>query len=278
MKVSLSMWSVHKYWYEGKWDTVDFIDFAATTKATGVELLSCFWKDMERDIPRIDEALKKHGLAVASFCACNNFIKEDEESRIAQLKEVTDAIDAAVHFGTPIVRVFSGDKHNDEMSFHEGMMYVLEGLTAAARYAERKGVILCLENHGLFAGRSDQIIGIIRKVGSDALRSTFDTGNFMLVGQNSNDAIQELKPFVKHVHVKDFVKVDDPNRGYAGLTGERFLGKIAGEGDVDLRYILGELKKDGYDGWLSVEFEGEEEQKLGATQAVSYTADLVSAL
>ncbi|UOK56134.1 hypothetical protein MGI18_13910 [Bacillus sp. OVS6] len=42
MKVALSMWSVHKYWYEGKWSILDFIDFAGTTKAQGVELLSIF--------------------------------------------------------------------------------------------------------------------------------------------------------------------------------------------------------------------------------------------
>ncbi len=47
MNIALSMWSVHKYWYDGKWSVVDFIDFAGTTKAKGVELLSIFWRDQK---------------------------------------------------------------------------------------------------------------------------------------------------------------------------------------------------------------------------------------
>lgn len=280
MNISLSMWSVHKYWYEGKWDTVDFLGFASEAGVTGVELLSCFWRDKEKDIPLIDEALQKHGLKVACFSACNNFVVADDSQRQAQLKEVTDAVDAAVHFGAKVVRVFSGDLPNDSISFEQGMQYVIEGLSAAAQYAEQKGVTLCLENHGLFAGRSDQVMSIIREVNSHALRSTFDTGNFLLVGQSSSDAINELKGYVGHVHVKDFVPVPEGTTGAVirALTGELFLGKIAGEGAVDLKYIFGELKKSNFDGWLTVEFEGDEEPQHGSMEAVNHVTRIVATL
>lgn len=29
------MWSVHKYWYDGQWDTADFIEFAAFDESFG---------------------------------------------------------------------------------------------------------------------------------------------------------------------------------------------------------------------------------------------------
>ncbi|WP_339208609.1 sugar phosphate isomerase/epimerase family protein [Paenibacillus sp. FSL K6-3182] len=280
MNVSLSMWSVHKYWYEGKWDTVDFLAFASETGVKGVELLSCFWKEKEKDIPLIDEALRKYGLQVACFSACNNFVVADDSQRQAQVKEVTDAVDAAVHFGAKVVRVFSGDLPNDSISFEQGMQFVIDGLRAAADYAEQKGVTLCLENHGLFAGRSDQVMAIIQQVNSQALRSTFDTGNFLLVGQSSSDAIDELNGYVGHVHVKDFLPVPEGTAGGVtrALTGELFLGKIAGEGAVDLKYIFGELKKSGFDGWLTVEFEGEEEPKLGSIEAVNHVTRIVAGL
>ncbi|MFS0837541.1 sugar phosphate isomerase/epimerase family protein [Paenibacillus sp. 1P03SA] len=190
MRISLSMWSVHTYWYGGKWGVTDFLRFAAGTKAEGVELLSVFWKDRERELPEIDRALDELGLKVACFCACNNFVSADAEERAAQLREVKEAVDMAVHFGAPVVRVFSGDRPDDKMPVDEGMGYVLEGLKAAAAYAEEKGKVLCLENHGLFAGRSDQVSAIIREVGSPALLSTFDTGNFLLVGQDPSSAVQ----------------------------------------------------------------------------------------
>ena len=72
--------------------------------------------------------------------------------------------------------------------------------------------MLCIENHGLFAGRSDQVLEIINEIGSPALKSTFDTGNFVLVGQNPENAVEELKGYIDHVHVKDFLQSDVKNK------------------------------------------------------------------
>lgn len=135
MKISLSMWSVHQYWYEGKWSIIDFLDFAALTKATGVELLSIFWRDQAKELPLVEEALRKHNLKAACYSACNNFVSADPNVRLAQVKEVTDSIDMAVRFGAPIVRVFSGDLPNNSITFEQGMEFVIEGLAAAAKYA-----------------------------------------------------------------------------------------------------------------------------------------------
>lgn len=278
MKVALSMWSVHKYWYEGQWSILDFIDFAGTTKAKGVELLSVFWRNKEIELPKVEEALKRQNLKVSSYAACNNFVVSDSEQRNIQLKEVTDAIDMAIHFGTNIVRVFTGDlPHDKTITYEEGIGYVLEGLSSASKYAEEKGVLLCIENHGLFAGRSDQVISIINQVGSPALRSTFDTGNFLLVGQNPKDAVVDLKGYINHVHVKDFLRTDVEKEGntYRALSGDLFLGKIPGEGEVDLSYIFSELIRNNYDGWLVVEFEGAEEPTSGSILSVDYVDELV---
>ena len=278
MKIALSMWSVHKYYYEGKWDVLDFIEFAGTTKAVGVELLSIFWRNKEIELPKVFEALKKQNLKVSSYAACNNFVLADPEERKIQLKEVTDAIDMATQFGTNIVRVFTGDLPQDNsISYEEGIHYVLEGLSAAAKYAEEKGVLLCIENHGLFAGKSEQVLSIINQVGSPVLRSTFDTGNFLLVGQNPKDAVVDLKGYINHVHVKDFQLTNQYQEGntYRALSGELFLGKIPGDGEVDLSYIFSELFKQNYDGWLVVEFEGAEEPKMGSLLSADYVERLL---
>ncbi|WP_052737909.1 TIM barrel protein [Bacillus sp. SA1-12] len=66
----------------------------------------------------------------------------------------------------------------------QGIAYVLKGLSECCQYAEKKGVYLYIENHGLFAGRNDQVIDIINKIGSPMQKSTFDTGNFLLVDQD----------------------------------------------------------------------------------------------
>lgn len=279
MKVSLSMWSVHQYWFDNKWDTVDFIEFASQTKAEGVELLSCFWRNKEEEMRKIQDALSKTGLSVACFCACNNFGSLDQSNWETALKDVTDAIDMAVLFGAKVVRVFSGDK-SGEATFEEAKGQIIRGLKASAQYAEERGILLCLENHGLFAGKADQVLEIINEVGSSALCSTFDTGNFLLVNENPSDAIVKLKNKVSHVHFKDFLKVDANHEGhtYQALNGDKFVGTIVGEGQVDLTFILSQLKQAGYDDWLTVEFEGEEEPKHGSTESINKLFDLLKSL
>jgi sugar phosphate isomerase/epimerase len=279
MKIALSMWSVHQYWYDNTWDMVDFIEFVSTTKAEGVELLSMFWRNKEEEIPRVEQALQRTSLQVASFSASNNLAITDEVRWQEQVKDITDSVDMAVRFGAKVVRVFSGDKAGDT-SFEEAKSQIIKGLKKAAEYAQAQGVTLCLENHGLFAGKAHQVREVIEAVGSPALRSTFDTGNFLLVGENPSEAIGKLKDYVSHVHFKDFQKVDDdyPGHAYASTTGEKYVGKIAGEGEVDLRYILRALKDANYNGWLTVEFEGEEEPKRGSTESIDNLVEILRTL
>lgn len=278
MKVSLSMWSVHKYWYDGTWSVLDFIDFVASTNATGVELLDIFWKNQKEELPLVKESLRKYNLQIPCYAADNNFVSHDKNERDKQLQILIDAVDTASHLQAPIVRVFSGNT-NPSVSFEDGMKYILEGLKEATKYAESKNITLCIENHGQFAGRSDQILEIIKRIGSPALRSTFDSGNFLLVDQNPMDAILELKDCVKHVHIKDFFKVNAPGEQIIpSLKGDYYLGKIAGEGEVNLPFILQTLKDSGYNGWYTVEFEGREEQKLGSEKAIDYTIQLLKNL
>ena len=60
------------------------------------------------------------------------------------------------------------------------------------------------------------------------------------------------------VHLKDFRKAgpSDKDHVYKGQDGTGFTGTVVGKGQVDLRAVLDILRKGGYDGWLSLEYEG----------------------
>ncbi|MBM7683658.1 sugar phosphate isomerase/epimerase [Pullulanibacillus pueri] len=264
------MWSLHKAWYNHQIEICDFLDFASSSGAKGVELLSVFWKDIAQELPLVDQALRKNGLKVSSYAASNNFVHRDSEEREKQLMEVKDAIDLAQHFETNIVRVFSGHITEPSITYEEGLQYVIEGLSRAASYAENKGILLCIENHGLFAGKSNQMREIIQQVGSPNVRSTFDTGNFLLVGQNPTDAVVDMSDLISHVHIKDFQQVTHHEDALKSTNGNLYLGKIAGAGEIDLPFILETLMKIHYDGWLVVEFEGTEEEKEGSIKSMHY--------
>ncbi len=276
MKIAVSMWSVHKEAMAGRLSIVDFIKWAATTKTQGVELLDFFWKDLDNELPQAQAALKETGLPVACYAVGNNFATSDQSKREESLQTVLKGIDMAQTLGSKVVRVFAGDLA-DGMTIDDARGWIIEGLQQGAAYAEEKGIILALENHGKLAGRSDQVKGIIADVGSLALKSTIDTGNFLLVDQDPSEAVTELAPHASHIHFKDFRLHQGENaRQYTSLAGKQYVGTVAGEGNVDLTKALLELKAVGYQGWLSVEFEGLEDEYEGTTKSINNLVDTLS--
>jgi sugar phosphate isomerase/epimerase len=280
MKTSLSAWSCHTYFYDQTWKNIDFIRFAGgQTSVEGIELLHRFWYPQDESPAEIERALEQEGLVVACVGASNNFALPDAASRADQLRQIMKSVDIAAGFGAEVVRVFSGNRL-DGVDFTEARRWIVEGLKAAADYAVSRNVVLCLENHGLFAGKSGQVMDIIRDVDSEALRSTFDMGNFLLVDEPPEAALQVLQPMVSHVHVKDFMLVEESYTGesYSALSGNRYAGKVIGEGGVDIRGLLTRLKTSGYDGWLTVEFEGDGEQQAGSIRSVEYVKQALESI
>lgn len=264
MKTCISMWSLHKYWYAKELDVVGFCQWAATTGAGGVELLNIFWKDQAEELPRVREVLDRAGMAVAAYDATNNFVQADPAARAAQVARVKADIETAVALGATRVRLFSGDLAQG-ITFDQARQWIVESLRECAAHAAAHGVTLALENHGLLAGKSAQVLELIREVDSPAFRANIDTANFFLVDEHPNEAIPVLAGHAAHVHFKDFKPAPEGYEGpaYTALSGQRYVGTVAGEGAVDLVRAVADLKAGGYPGWLSVEFEGTEEPKQG---------------
>lgn len=93
-------------------------------------------------------------------------------------------------------------------------------------------------------------------------------GNFMCADENPNLSVGILAPYAKHVHAKDFFlksgDVTDPGEGWFRTRGGNYLrGTIIGHGDARIAQSLYVLKKSGYDGYITVEFEGMEDNLRG---------------
>ncbi len=272
MQIAVSMWSLHREFYSRRLDVVDFVKWAADAKADGVELLDVFWKDFDTEGPKVLDVLEKTNLKVGAYAVGNNFVIPDPEARAQQVKIITRGVDMAKYLNTKVVRVFAGDLA-EGIAFDAARGWIVAGLREAAAYAKEHDIILALENHGLLAGKGDQVQGLIADVGSTALKATIDTGNFLLVDEEPTDAVKILAPLAGHVHFKDFrpAKAEEAP-SYPALSGKRFVGTIIDEGVVDTREILRLLQDSGYRGWLSVEFEGLEEEKIGASRSIANLA------
>ncbi|MNC62580.1 hypothetical protein D3C75_1126150 [compost metagenome] len=76
------------------------------------------------------------------------------------------------------------------------------------------------------------------------------------------------------VHLKDFyIRPQDrhPGEGWFQSSGGNWLrGAIVGQGDIDMPRVLRLVKDSGYDGYLSIEFEGMEECRKGTRLGLEY--------
>lgn len=279
MKLACSMWSYFRPWKDGRIDIPGFIHEAKRAGAEGVELLDFFYKDAATEREQAKQALAETGLPAPIFSVAQNFAKLEAADRQKELDKILFGIGEAEFYGAKVVRVFAGDVAPG-ITFDQAREWIVDGLVAASKVAHEKGIRLALENHGTLAGKAGQVCGLIADVragsGNDAFGANPDTGNFLLIDPPSHEAVRKVAEFAYMVHFKDFRYATNDQEGFAyGPEGKRFVGTALGEGEVDLAACIQALSDAGFDGWLSLEYEGEEDSFEAVPRSLDYAKRLL---
>ncbi len=199
----------------------------------------------------------------AELLNCTNL--DDEISRLM------GEVDIAVILGAKGMRhdATGGYKGMEKSykSFDDALRALVEGCRRVTEYAGEKGVKTMVENHGFFCQESTRIEKLVTGVAKENFGVLIDMGNFLCADEAPELAVGRLAPFAKHVHCKDFhVKSGqgiNPGAGFFTSRAGNFLrGAIIGHGDVPILQCLSIFKKNGYDGYVSIEFEGIEENLM----------------
>ena len=149
-------------------------------------------------------------------------------------------------------------------SFAEAIPLLAKGCRMVTEYAAEKSVITMVENHGYFCQDSERIAALVGAVSHPNFGALVDIGNFLCADEDPATACGNVAALALHVHAKDFhIKPGsgrNPGRGWFQSRGGNYLrGAIIGHGNVPVRQCLGNLKRAGYDGYVSIEFEGMED-------------------
>lgn len=268
-QLAVSMWSMHREYFDHGWSVFDFLDFCAVRAYRQVELLNVFWRNEKEELPRLLERIQHDRFTVAAWAVENDFAREDYAAQVA---EIVRGVEVAQLLGTDTVRVFAAHPRSG-IDLSATLATVVRGLKEAAEVAEKAGVTLAVENHGLLAGRSTQIVEILDRVGSPWVQANADLGNFLLVDEDPREAVGRLLPRIAHVHVKDMQPVNDG--GWTSLGGHHYRGAQVGEGIVPIRDLLALLDQAGYTGYLSLEFEGDGDEAAGVDGSVAALWELL---
>ncbi|WP_255949950.1 sugar phosphate isomerase/epimerase family protein [Streptomyces odontomachi] len=106
--------------------------------------------------------------------------------------------------GCRYVRIMSYP--NDGLAERDWARHAIDRISRLAVRAERCGVTLLHENCAGWAGRSGKRTRrLLDEVGSPALRLLFDIGNGVPHGYDAHRLLEQVLPYVAHVHVKDAV-------------------------------------------------------------------------
>jgi sugar phosphate isomerase/epimerase len=234
----------------------------------------------EKDLAAIQAALAENGSQVACYDVYADFAAADPARRRATVATVRQGFDRAELFRARQIMLVPLAPPRD-LPPDVARSRIAEGITECLPEATRRGLTVSIENLGVLAlvcGTSDHLNAIADASGPD-LGITFDAGNFLLAGEDPLHALERVLTRVRHVHLKDWQVVSPramPVAGeYPGLDGRWYRAAALGEGVVDLRSVVAELRAHGYAGYVSVEYEGTEDPRAAVRRGVGYARVLL---
>ena len=269
MKLSITIVSFGKYFNEGKMDIKGFITYCGNLGIEGVDL-GYYWKN-EEGIKKVPRWLKENNLNLGCYIVSNDFALPNEKDRQKEVEKVKYSIDIAVELGVDIVRVFGGNV-KEGITYDTAKEWIVDSLRETASYAGKHNITLALENHGQLCGESSQIIDIVNSVDSSYLKVNIDIANFLCVDEDPLEGVTELSPYMIYAHVKDFKEVNEEYKDgdvIISSGGKRYVGSVAGEGIIDLEGAFKRLKEANYTGYLSLEYEAQEDNKIGVKRSIT---------
>lgn len=270
MKISVTSYSYGQYINEDKLGLMGIIDNAAEMGFDGIEFSEGGWSN-NLDLAvaeKIKERCAERGLEVVSYCVGANFLAADLDAEIERVKK---QVDFAAAMGTKNMRHdvgygFSGRKYS--IGYDDALPYLAKGALEVTKYAEQKGVGTMTENHGYFSQDAARVEKLINTVAHPNFGALVDIGNFMCADEDPVKSVGIMAPYAKHVHAKDFHwksgMEQNPGEGWFQTRAMNYIrGAIIGQGEAKVYQSIKILKKAGYDGYITVEFEGMEDNLKG---------------
>lgn len=274
MKLGMSSYSLIGAMRTGEMTILDVIQWTADHGGEHIEIVPIgFTLDdnpglVEDIVNKADEV----GIDISNYAIGANFLAESEAALAAEIGRVKKEVDVANQLGVKLMRHDIAYRPPSDISirnFEQDLPQLVDACREIADYALQYGITTSIENHGFHVQASDRVQRVIELVDRPNFRTTLDTGNFLCVDENPITAVQKNLPYASMVHMKDFYVRPghsyDPGEGWFRSAGGAYLrGAVTGQGDIDMEEIIRLVKHSGYDGYISIEFEGMEESKTGA--------------
>lgn len=267
MKVGVSAYSFSQYIRQGK---MTVMDCPAKAKEMGFEcieftdLIPPEGKTVEEFAYEVKAECDRVGIPVSNYSVGADFQNRDIDEEVARLKK---CVDVAAILGATGMRhdaTFGAKPGAPFEAFALVMDRIAAGIREVSEYAATKGIKTMSENHGRFAQDALRVEALINKVNCPNYGWLVDMGNFTCADEDPAISVGIAAPYAMYVHAKDFLirpaSSSNPGRYFMkSRNGSYLRGTIVGQGNVPVKHCLAALRNAGYDGYVSIEFEGMED-------------------
>jgi glucosamine-6-phosphate deaminase len=236
------------------WTLARVVDAASRMGYDGVELRflendDALWARPELTGAGLAETrarLADAGLAVPCVDTRSFFHNPDPDARRTAVEEAERTAEVAARLGAAGIRVF-GDRVQPGADLASTRGWIVEALGALRDRLRGSGVEVWLETHGDFATAA-ATRSLLEAAGSEGLGAVWDPANaFSEFGEEPETGALALGPFLRHVHLKDERRPPDGKIPWPPV--------LPGRGDFPGGRVLAWLRRAGYDGWVSFEWE-----------------------
>ncbi len=255
IKLSLQSLCYRDTFNAGDINLFGMIDKAREYRLDGIDIHFAHLASTERDyLEEVRMACLRNGLQMCYIGVSNNFGMTGDEQR-AQIDDMKHWIDVAAVMGIQMVRSFGGWVPEGETE-ESVWPRIVSATKEVAEYGASKGVKVGLHNHnhGCAPATGEQVIRILDEVNNPYYTHILDTGQYRgspgaSLGErgvedkqhNFYGSIETSAPRAVHVRAKIY--------------------RIASGSEAWLDYdrIMKIIKSVGFNGWMSVVFEGQDE-------------------
>jgi sugar phosphate isomerase/epimerase len=240
-KLSAITWSQHHSFDLKKFNDFGLIDLYAKCGLGGIEFINEHLQSLDTEhLKKIKKYATDKNLTITCLSPGNNYGNEDDKAQASNEEYVKKSIDAAEILGAPIVRVFAGwpPQGKAEVLWSKAVA----SMKKSAAYAATKGITLVLEPHngGGFLPDSTATLKFLKDVDSEFFKLNIDTGNYH--DKDILKAIKETLPYARYIHFKIHT---------ISKNGKK-------SSDFDLPKTMKVLADGGYNGFISIEYEGQD--------------------
>ncbi len=221
------------------------------------------------DDPELDafaEALSASGVRLLNVAIdAGDLLEADDDKRAADVAELKRWITRFAEMGSRFVRVNPGSP----FSPHHGEqppLYLVEALIELGDHATAHGARLLVENHGGPSSDPDWMLGLLDAVGREHLGLLLDLGNFDALIQPAMALMFRPAgaPEIDPVALLENVDLTSVYAGIEALAPRAELVHVKAHDvdddgvvrPVDLDRAIGILRGHGFDGPLTIEYEG----------------------